>query len=149
MLTSGEKEVGEGEAREAGGGDRWHINSPAAGHGPCPSGSGLLATDWLPSPPQDSAPAACRLWRHTLGSMVPATSRRPLGTAKRCGVHPKTAAGTVTEGSVGKRKKGKDAHRQAGRARDHLDFTGRGWMLEGQLFPVEHAFVLTVGRAVR
>lgn len=38
---------------------------------------------------------------------------------------------------------------QAGRVRDHLDFTGRGRMLEGQLLPVEHASVLTVGRAVR
>lgn len=51
---------------------------------------------------------------------------------------------------VSGRKEGREhRRRKAGRARDHLDFTGRGWMLEGQLFPVEHASVWTVGGAVK
>lgn len=148
MLTSGKKEVGGGRARGVVEGERWHLDSPAAAHGPCPSGSGLLATNWLPSLPPDFAPAACWLWRRTPDWTMPATSRQSLGTARRCGVQPETAAGTATEGSAGEEERGNRCT-QTGRARDHLDFTGRGRMLEGQLFPVEHASVLTVGRAER
>lgn len=127
--------------------DRQHIYSPAAVHGPCPSDSGLRVTDWLPSRPPDSAPAACRLRRRTTGSKATATPRRPLGTAKRCGVHPEKAAGMTAEESVGEKDRGDRARSQG--ERGHLDFTGRGRLLQRQLFSVEHACVLTVGRAVK
>lgn len=68
----------------------------------------------------------------------------------------RNAAASTQRQQLGRRREGqrgeKDRGRrrmQAGRARDHLDFTGRGRMLEGQLLPVEHASVLTVGRAVK